>query len=287
LVVVVSYRNNHQLLRFLSQRALIKACSDKISIAITAIANGLTATEQKELHCSLRTRLASSPSFKLYTGTANPGYFGGASDGLDRFLAEAPLPDWIIVTNDDIYFADDFFGALTHYSCPAKTGVVAPITFVPASRIHQNPYLSRRPSRMRLEALLFLFSHPILYKLYLRVRSSSSRPRSSIADGQSRVIYAPHGACQIFHSRYFAKGGTLKHISFLYGEENFVAETCRRLDLHVRYEPSLWVEHHEHSTMKDVPSKLHLQYMRDAVAALLKHYYQGKPILTHSIATNQ
>ena len=275
LVVVVSYRNNAQLLDFLTQNAGRFAPRD-YKVSVIAVANGLKAPEQQQLHNAAHAFV--SDSVALLASEENPGYFGGAAKGLAAHLATHPPPDWVIVTNDDIYFADVFFAKLAVLSCPPDTGVIAPDTVVPSTGNHQNPYQLRRPGRMRLRVLLLSFSHPLLYRmalLFAKLRPSRWFPSPPPAAlDQPCDIYAPHGACVLFHARYFAAGGTLDHIAFLYAEENFVAEICRRAKLRVRYEPSLRVEHHEHSTMRKVPSNLHLKYMRDATIALWQHFYR-------------
>lgn len=267
LILVVSYRNNTQLVDFLRQQALAALPP---RVAIVAVANGLDGPAQEEL----RQTAPPLEALELLPGEANPGYFGGAARGMSHYLKRGPMPEWIIVTNDDIYFAEDFFPRLMKCSWPPDTGVLAPATFVPATNVQQNPYLVRRPPRWRLEALMFLFSHPSLYRYYLKLRSNDSPPRPT-APGDAREIYAPHGACMLFNSRYFGAGADLNHFALLYGEENFVAESCREAGLRVRYEPGLRVTHQEHSAMKKVPSEVHLQYMRDATAALLDRYYRN------------
>jgi GT2 family glycosyltransferase len=276
LIIVVSYRNNRQLLEFLAQPSLRPTAPTKSSFSIVAVANGLSAPEQVALQDGLAAQTVHLP-LRLCASAANPGYFGGAAQAFAQYLADNPLPEWTIVTNDDIFFADDFFPTLVTLSTPLDTGVLAPDTLVPTTQIRQNPYLRQRPGRWRLKTLLFLFRHPTAYRLYLALRRWFPRRASSHVPPVSSAgeIYAPHGACIVFNARYFTAGGTLNHFSFLYAEENFVAESCRRAGLRVRYEPSLRVEHHEHSAMRKVPSEVHLQYMRDATTALLDRYYRS------------
>ena len=50
----------------------------------------------------------------------------------------------------------------------------------------------------------------------------------------------------LFASSYFDKGGTLNYPSFLFGEELFVAEQARQLNLTTVFEPSLKIEHQQH-----------------------------------------
>lgn len=63
-------------------------------------------------------------------------------------------------------------------------------------------------------------------------------------------IYAAHGACMIFSSKFFALGGTLEVPFFLYGEEIYAAEAARLLGLKVLYNPGLRVQHDEHQSTR-------------------------------------
>lgn len=277
LILVVSYRNNAQLLRFLTQKALLSAPSS-CSLSIVTVANGLSQIEQVSLRAATEAQQQKFP-LTLLASDANPGYFGGAAKGLAAHLASHPQPDWVIVTNDDIYFADDFFDKLASQPFPSDTGVLAPDTIVHSSGIHQNPFLLTRPKPVRVKALLFLYRHPFIFRAVLafsNLRSRLGLRTSRPAITRPTDIYAPHGACMLMHSRYFAFGGTLNHFAFLYAEEYFVAEACQRMGLRVRYVPYLIVEHHEHSAMRLVPSRLHRLYMREAAIAMKGFFFEHR-----------
>ena len=88
-----------------------------------------------------------------------------------------------------------------------------------------------------------------------------------------RNIYAPHGSCIIFHKNYFEKGGNLKHISFLFGEEIFVAETLLKLKLEAWYEPALIVSDYEHASTGFFYSSKIAGYMKQSTIDIIGNYY--------------
>ena len=59
---------------------------------------------------------------------------------------------------------------------------------------------------------------------------------------------AGHGAFVVLSHHYFEAGGSLDYKSFLFGEEIFLAESCRDLGLSVLYDDSLTVIHQEHAS---------------------------------------
>jgi hypothetical protein len=74
-----------------------------------------------------------------------------------------------------------------------------------------------------------------------------------------------------FSREYFARGGTLTHVPFLYGEEIMVAETARRLELAVVYDSGFRIKHVEHSTTGKNP--LVGQYLADSARHCANIYF--------------
>ncbi|MGC8979631.1 glycosyltransferase family 2 protein, partial [Caldisericum sp.] len=88
-------------------------------------------------------------------------------------------------------------------------------------------------------------------------------------------IYAPFGACIIFHRNYFEAGGTLNTECFLFGEEIFVAETARKLNLRILYDPELKVIHHEHSSISILKSKQKAFYAYQSIKYYIDKFFKG------------
>lgn len=193
----------------------------------------------------------------------NPGYFGGARQGLDYFLTERSLADLVIISNADIHIDDDDFLDRLHAAqvsavAEENTLVLAPRIISSLSSRDQNPYRSQRPSRWPYLTKYFIFRfYPtaILYR-YLsilrarwhRARQTSGRETSEppTRDPYKQFIFAPHGSFIVFFAEYFHRGGTLKNGLFLFAEELFVAQSVTRLGGRIVHDRSVEVVHREH-----------------------------------------
>jgi GT2 family glycosyltransferase len=269
-ILVVSYRNNPELLAFLQH--LSEFPKDHID-HVVATANGLDDKEVTTLSTGAFNLMPGR--LRLIAGPQNPGYFGGAALGWRDLQSLGSVPDWIIVTNDDVRFAPDFF--LNLAKAPVdNTAVLAPDIVVPANGIHQNPLYARKPPAHRLRLLLWLHSHPAIMRAFMGFRSIRQRlsmMRVNTSPPLRHAIYAPHGACIVFSRQYFQRGGSLDYPGFLYGEEFFVAETGRQLDLVVYMEPTLRVAHMEHASTGLLAPAAMAGYVRNSLALILSKYY--------------
>jgi GT2 family glycosyltransferase len=216
------------------------------------------------------------PQVQWIAAPKNLGYFGGADFGLSHYLARAPLPEWVIVSNVDLDFGNaDFLTGLTPLQLPDDCGIVAPSIRSTRNGKDQNPYMAIRPSAARMHWIKWVTATPLrllAYKFGSRMKGKMVGALStSIYPPQP--IYAPHGSCLLFHKRYFEWGGTLKHPCFLFGEEIFVAESARRLGLRVWFEPSLKLLHREHETTDIMRNRVMAAYVAQASAYCADTYF--------------
>jgi GT2 family glycosyltransferase len=212
----------------------------------------------------------------------NLGYFGGADYALSRHLAEEPLPEWVVLSNPDVRIpAPDFFEQVLDLYADRPPGIVAPAIRSVLSRTDQNPYLRRRPSRMRMHFYKWLFRFRLAARGYqrtslvkLRLLRAVARLKDPAKQGVApEAIYAPHGSFMLFHRSYFEAGGTLRHGTFLFGEEIFVAETARLLGLAVIHDPRLVVEHEQGTPSKILGDPDLQTYAKDAAAFVAREYF--------------
>lgn len=214
----------------------------------------------------------------------NLGYFGGADYGLKYFLKENALPAWILVNNVDIVFdRQDFFQKLVTTQWPDNTGVVAPAIISHKWKTDTNPKIVTRysGSKMKFYKLVctnMLTQNAYMTLSYLKKKLSGSK-NSGINNKESggggrKLIYAAHGSCMVFSRKYFEKGGNLQHISFLFGEEIFVAETALSLNLETVYDPELIVSDFEHASTGFFYSRKIAAYMKQSTLDIIEHYYK-------------
>jgi len=278
LTIVVNYNSDDEVVRFVHGIAKQEVLSWQ---RILIVDNSGHLDIQNELDIE-----SSSVATFVYTPPKNIGYFGGAAWGLQEYLKDYPMPEWIIVCNPDIEFQETRFFALLCERYPVEPpAVIAPDILlqssncIQSSRIHQNPHMLKRPSRELLCLRLFIYSCYQIYAIYEKVSgichyvcNRVSRPRK-MDDGAGKEIYAPFGAFIIFHRSFFELGGNLDHGGFLFGEEVFVAEQVRALGLKAVYDNTLKLIHKEHSSVGREKRRDCCKHLKESTQFILRKYF--------------
>lgn len=212
---------------------------------------------------------------RLYTYNfdSNLGYMQGAHNGLQAYLENHALPDWIILSNTDISFPDKtFFDRLSKDS--RQCSIIAP-DILSSDGVHQNPFLKRRVTKEKLQFLTKInsyktaaFCYNLLAKIKLKYKIKHYKPMPA-----SSTIYAPHGSFIIIGSSYFIQGETLEHPAFLYGEELIIAERAARSGVSIIYDSSYKIEHAEHVATGKMTSAFRSKALKDSLDAVLKEHY--------------
>ena len=225
--------------------------------------------------------VSADPHVKAFASGKNLGYFGGAAAALADYLRTNPQPEWVIVSNPDVYLPDrEVLQRLVDVHKGDEPAVIAPSIHTLNSAVDQNPYMRVRPKpfRMRLNSLIFsAYPVDVVYQsvswIKHRALETLSRKRPAEAAALPEKIYAPHGSFIALHRSYFERGGNLEHGAFLFGEEIFVAETARKLGLTVLYEPALRIQHTERSTASGLWSRDTSRYRRQASRYLARSFF--------------
>ena len=222
-----------------------------------------------------------NPQVKAFATGKNLGYFGGAAAALADHLKSHPMPEWVVVSNPDVYFSDhEVLQRLRDAHRGKEPAVIAPSIRTVNTAVEQNPYMRVRPSRFRMHLYRWLFSsYPVdvVYESLSWVKHRalellSRKPPAAIAESPEK-IYAPHGSFIALHRSYFERGGSLEYGAFLFGEEIFIAETARRLGLTVLYEPSVRIEHTERSTAAGLWNRDASRFRKQASRYLAKTFF--------------
>ncbi|MBT4763328.1 MAG: glycosyltransferase family 2 protein [Bdellovibrionaceae bacterium] len=259
LIICINYCNEKDLFNYLNSLA---KCTLNNNIEVYVVDN----SEEKkldELHLK-----------KIFTNTTlvsadeNLGYFGGANCGFNKFKSNNDyVPQWVIVSNTDLEFKNsNFFNDLNKYCDLNKLGVIAPSIISGITKSDQNPHLLKRPSHIKMILLKMLFTNYIIFSLYHALYDFKRILKKTILElikvfklndnsPDIKQIYAAHGSFLIIHKNYFLKGGNLNYHSFLYGEEFFLAENIKKINLSIYYVPILQIHHREHATTGRIPSK--------------------------------
>jgi len=276
LVLVVHYRSSVALVEMLNCARWLEG-DENVGLTIVDNASG-----QEEV-AKIKSAVNEFPSVRLLESPINRGYFGAARFAFHHYLEQGNvLPDWVIVCNHDIEIADkNFFSTLLSHD-PKNTGVIAPRIQAMPGRLDQNPFMRKRPGRLRWANLRFVSSNYWAAAIWDWLSRRKSEFRSRVAarrtgsfansNGKRESIYAAHGSFFIFSRKYFEAGGILDGNLFLYGEEISVAEICRSLGLPVVYEPSLCVLHKEHQSTGKALSRFTYECQKKAMEYVTSRY---------------
>ncbi len=225
--------------------------------------------------------------------TKNLGYFGGANYGLDIFLKNNSLPEWVIVSNVDITLTrSNLFEELDNNSFPENVGIVAPSIIVKPNDLDQNPFMKIRPSLIKVFWYRIMFRYYILCRINQELSILKRKYKNILLklkyllrgdDIKEKVdhslknkiekIYAPHGSFIIFSKKFFLEGGSLIYDSFLFWEEIFVAEITINIGLDIIYYPKIVVSHEEHISTGNRKSRKMFNYARDSVEFCCKSFF--------------
>jgi len=277
LVICVNYRSEQDSVSF-AQDILNQEIPERLRVTVVDN-NGNDASDLRLIS------LANSDSrVSILNPKRNLGYFGAAAYGLRQYCANCPAPEWVIVSNADISFPrQDFFKRLFTFYKNNPPGVLAP-KICSSFGTDQNPYLLKRPSRIRMHFNKWVFRYYLTLMIYeifslmkqklsALIRKIPPLSRIKISPQSPKAIYAPHGSFVIFHRSYFEAGGNLDYPVFLFGEEILIAETAKRLGLAVVYEPRLQVIHREHSTTSFFKSRIISRFIKEAAQHCADKYF--------------
>lgn len=210
----------------------------------------------------------------VYDFGENLGYMNAACMGFKEYLKKNTIPDWVVLSNTDITFASkDFFTVLgndNRLNC-----IIAP-EIISADGVYQNPFLCRRPTKIKMYLLRFIYSFTFLFKCYSllsRLKTSLICKNKKIDD--VRLIYAAHGSFIIISGDCFKSKFTLEHPAFLYGEELILAERSRLNNIATIFDPKYKIIHHEHVSTGKLASRFKAECLKNSISCVIKDYYKN------------
>lgn len=198
----------------------------------------------------------------------NPGYFGA----IKRLMQQVDVNnyDYSIISNVDLMLEEDFFQKLADYICSEDTGWIAPQIWSNLEERDRNPKVLNRYSLKKLQILRTFYQFPILDTLY----TSTFYKKKKYESHQAGQIYAGHGSFIILTRRFFGLCGKIDYPVFLFCEEIYLAEMCRKAGLKVLYEPSLIVKDTEHASTGRMNHGFYCRCNYEAMQYIIKKFYQ-------------
>ena len=198
----------------------------------------------------------------------NPGYFGA----IKRLMQQVDVNnyDYSIISNVDLMLEEDFFQKLADYICSEDSGWIAPQIWSNLEERDRNPKVLNRYSLKKLQILRTFYQFPILDTLY----TSTFYKKKKYESHQAGQIYAGHGSFIILTRRFFELCGKIDYPVFLFCEEIYLAEMCRKAGLKVLYEPSLIVKDTEHASTGRMNHGFYCRCNYEAMQYIIKTFYQ-------------
>lgn len=202
------------------------------------------------------------------TSDDNPGYFGA----IKRLMEQVDVQkyDYSIISNVDLMLEKVFFERLAEYKCSEDTGWIAPQIWSNLEKRDRNPKVLNRYSLKKLQILKTFYKYSILDKLYTNTFYKKKKYESH----QPGQIYAGHGSFIILTRRFFELNGKIDYPVFLFCEEIYLAELCRKAGLKVLYEPSLIVKDTEHASTGKMDHSFYCRCNYEAMQYIIKTFYQ-------------
>lgn len=271
--VCVNYNASKDTMHFISQ---IEKCLISPSVKVIVVDN--SAEQDPELV----EYVLSKNNVNLVTPGENIGYLSGANYGYVWAKKRWSLPDFVAVSNVDLIFDGcELLNSIGKLTYDKTVGVYAPKIVSTIAGKDQNPHMVDRPKRTiyKLHSLIYrsLFGY-----LLVSLTSSARRRLMSIfrsnfdrhfLGGGTRHIYAPHGSFMLFTKAYFESHGDLDFKSFLFGEEIYVAEILRKINLKAMYVPQIAIIHNEHQSTSMVSLKRRAAFTRQSSSYLVKEFF--------------
>lgn len=217
-----------------------------------------------------------------YVQSENLGYFPSVIAAINSQEITLSSFDFLIISNVDVTVSKNFFSEIKTLKFNENIGAYAPSIVSKNRNYDQNPKIVDRPSSFKVKLNRFLFRSSFTYlvltyvnkiRLKLREISKLNIPRShQPACPNKQKIYAPHGSFFILTNVFLQRVSRLNYPVFLFGEEIYIAETSRNLDLDIIYAPNLIVFDSEHASTSKMKSKLYRLYNEQALTYLLDKF---------------
>ncbi|MBO4718248.1 MAG: hypothetical protein J5658_00100 [Prevotella sp.] len=232
---------------------------DTISVTVLVADNSVPAT-----HVDYQPQYF---TLRILPTNDNKGYFGAIGFLMKEFDPQEYY--YSIISNVDVLLTDNFFLKLSNFKCDTAVGWVAPSIYSERHQFDWNPQAMQRYSLRKLKILRFLFKHPQL----LQLKKKIFHEFKDIKKHSSGDIYAGHGSFIILPKVYFIKCGIINYPVFLFEEEIYLAEECRKHGLKVVYYPQLKVLDIGGVSTGKIPSLQYCSHYIEALNYIISHYY--------------
>ena len=204
---------------------------------------------------------------KIIFNNENIGYFAGLNVGILEIRNHYPDIEHIVIGNNDLEFPSDFFDHIINKSHLFNDYPVICPNLVTLDGEHQNPHVLSSISVAR-ELIWDIYYTNYLIAICIRVLARFTKRFTRRRDHEyhriPQIIYQGYGACYILGPIFFKHFDNLWAPTFLLGEELFLSKQLQDKGLHLFYEPSIYVNHHDHASMSKLISSDLWKIARDS-----------------------
>lgn len=262
LISVACYNNESEVIKF-AQGLQKQTISDRIKLVVTCN----SCSEPESFSEKLKETFKRS---EVYVPEKNLGYLNGCLNG---FKKQAESYRWGLISNTDIDFSsDDFFEKVLSMQND-EVWCIGPDIVLADSGIHQNPYRVQRATKFRKWYRDFIFSHYILYMIYLYMHYCKVKfVKKNTTNLQSGFVYAVHGSCFILRNDCINAMLAENNEIFMYDEEFFVAEVVFKNKKQCFFNVDLKLLHNEHQTTGFIKEKTKQKWFKQSIRYLKKFY---------------
>jgi len=273
--LAINYNTYDSLKLFLDSINNAVDAVDSRKITVEVFVQDNTAIENRKIYqwqCECK-----NLDFKLFTSDSNSGYLGGVESLLRNDLVREKVlsSEYTIISNVDLTLGKDFIERLQNLIIRDDIGWIAPSIYSYFEQRDRNPKILNRPKKQKLRILELIFSHPIIYFIYLKliysIKKKNRKKQTSSYD--QKYIYAGHGSFMIFSLNFIQKHINFKFPSFLFCEEIFFGELVRKEKMKVQYNGELKIYDSDHASTGKLRRKCYCQMNRNSLRIIRKVYF--------------
>ncbi|MCX6246710.1 MAG: hypothetical protein NTW10_03160 [Bacteroidetes bacterium] len=271
LIVIMNYFNEEEVCSFIRSQVIpYKTDEMEVLVVINGVAD----------HSLLNDITRESGDISTVDAGKNLGYLPGARFGLNTYLSRRKLmPEAVIISNTDVIFPDPEMLRKLSLKISAKGfDILGPDVISSFDGEHINPYLPQRISERKMRTIAFFSRNFLAYSgllliSFLKHWAGYKMKVSGQVSSEPSETYGIHGSFMVFAKSFFEKGGTLDYPFPLFGEEIFISETGRTLNLRTLFDPELKVIHSGHSTTGFIKKPRSVKGLHEAYLYLIKTFY--------------
>lgn len=196
---------------------------------------------------------------------------------LNALLMSLPKIDinkykYVILSNTDInYRTNNFFDLLISKEYNEDIGCIAPSIYSFANKSYSNPHYTERIPLRKLNRLIWIFSHPHIGSLYLKLASFKASKRK--IEPSSCFIYSPHGCYMIFTKPFIININGYLYGAKMYSEESFIGELLRKNNQKCFYDQELKINHIESTITGKMKNTKRFKYWSESLLYIKNEFY--------------